>query len=144
VHLQGQSLLCFPLLPRWEALVLLHLAEESRIVTGRIRKHSDKTNVLEPQKSRWAFSASLTSNKPPEKVISRIEQKLLDMPNLNATKTDSFTLNVTVDADDIEFQIIVSTIAGMSVSSVRFHRIHGDSQVYQSIIRDIVNLIVPL
>jgi len=98
----------------------------------------------EPRMSRFAMAASLTSSKPPEKVASRVYKKLSEMLQLTVVKTDTFLLTVTDAANNVEFQVEICKLHVLSMCCVRFHRIHGDSQLYQTITQEIVSKITPL
>jgi len=118
--------------------------KKSRRTKDKEVERSKKSPEKEPQTSRWAFTASLTSTKTPDQVLSHIVMKLLDMKELSVTKVDSYLLSVTDSDKKVEFQVEVCKLPVLSMCCVRFHRILGDSQTYQNIVHDVVSLITPL
>ena len=96
-----------------------------------------KKRAKEPRTTRFAFNVSLTSNKPANVIVDTVARVVHRHRELSVVMNDAFLMTVTHPAQNIEFQIEVCKIRFLSLRGVRFHRIRGDSQRYQEIVRSI-------
>lgn len=115
-----------------------HMLRESRRHPSSPSSSSgtpDKKRAKEPRTTRFAFNVSLTSNKSAHTIVDTVSRVVLRHDELSVVMNDTFLMTVTHPAQNVEFQIEVCKIRFLSLRGVRFHRIRGDSQCYQEIVR---------